>query len=126
MSLIDDNNTKQIRPPMVLTCGIAARPNINLTFSDITGFPIGDTNPSTALDSEEWPIKEITDLQGDGFPLDGSCSFYVSEDGTEDGKLGLKTSIGGTGSLTVSALSEIPALTIYTRGEGTITANNVE
>ena len=122
MSLIDTNNAKQIRPPFLISVGIAARPNINLTFSDLSGFPIGDTNPSAALDSEEWTLKEITDLQSDGFPLDGSCSFYEAGAGSEDGKLGVKTAIGGTGSLTVSASSEIPALTIYTRGEGTITA----
>ena len=125
MSLIDTNNALQIRPPMTITCGIAARPNINLTFSDVTGFPIADTNPSAALDSEDWPVIEITDLQGDGFPLDGSCRFYSSGAGSEDGKVGLKTHIGGTGSLTVSSSSVIPALTIYTRGEGTITANSV-
>lgn len=126
MSLIDTNNALQIRPPMAITCGIAARPNINLSFSDVTGFPIGDTNPSAALDSEEWPIREIADLQGDGFPLDGTCTFYEAEEGSEEGKTGLKTDIGGTGSLTVSAASEIPALTIYTRGTGTITANGVD
>lgn len=125
MSLIDTNNALQIRPPMLVSCGIAARPNINLTFSNITGFPIEDTNPSTALDAEEWPVKEITDLQGDGFPLDGSCVFYVAGTGDEDGKLGLRTHIGGSGSLTASASSEIPALTIYTRGEGTITAGGI-
>ena len=123
MSLIDTNNAKQIRPPFLISCGIAARPNINLTFSDITGFSIGDTNPSVSIDSEEWPIREITDLQGEGFPLDGSCSFYKDGAGSENGKIGLKTHIGGSGSMTVSASQEIPALTIYTRGDGTITAD---
>ena len=122
MSLIDTNNAMQIRPPMLVSCGIAARTNINLSFSSITGFALEDTNPSTSLDSEEWPIKDIADLQGDGFPLDGSCVFYTAGAGSDSGKIGLRTHIGGTGSLTVSASSEIPALTIYTRGEGTITA----
>ena len=121
MSLIDVNNAKQIRPPMQISCGIAARPNIPLTISNVSGFPIGDTNPSTSLDSEEWPIKSIADLQGDGFPVDGSCEFYTAGAGSEDGKLGLMTAIGGSGTLTVSSSSEIPALTIYTVGEGTIT-----
>lgn len=120
MSLIDDNNKLQIRPPFLISCGIAARPNYNLTFSNLVGFPISDTNPSSALDSEEWPIKEIADLQGEGFPLDGSCVFHEAGAGSEDGKLGIKTAIGDTGSLTVSSSAEIPALTVYTRGEGTI------
>lgn len=125
MSAIDTQNAKQIRDPMVISCGIAARPSIDLTFSSITGFLLEDTNPSTSLDTEEWPILAVTDLQGDGFPLDGTCVFYESITGSEDGKIGLQTNIGGTGSLTVSASSVIPALTIYTSGEGTITAGGV-
>lgn len=124
MSAIDVQNTKQIRDPMIISCGIASRPNINLTFSDITGFVLQDTNVSTALDSEEWPVINLADLQDEGFPLDGSCVFYEPVTGSEDGKIGLRTNIGGTGSLTVTAASIIPALTIYTSGQGTITVNN--
>lgn len=126
MSAIDLQNALQIRDPMQISCGIAARPNINLTFADLSGFVVADTNPSASLDAEEWPVIEITDLQGDGFPLDGSCSFYVAGEGSETGKLGARTHIGGTGSLTVSSTQEIPALTIYTKGEGTLTAGGVE
>ena len=103
MSAIDLQNALQIRDPMQISCGIAARPNINLTFADLSGFVVADTNPSASLDAEEWPVIEITDLQGDGFPLDGSCSFYVAGEGSETGKLGARTHIGGTGSLTVSS-----------------------
>ena len=121
MSAIDVQNAKQIRDPMIISCGIISRPDINLTVSDISGFPYGDTNPSVSLDSEEWPIINLADLQGDGFPLDGSCEFYDEGAGSENGKVGLLTDIGGTGELTVSATQMIPSLTIYTSGEGTIT-----
>lgn len=126
MSAIDVQNTKQIRAPMLISCGIAAKANISISISDITGFPYADSNASTSLRSEDWPMKQITDLQEEGFLLDGSCSFYSSGAGSADGKIGLRTHIGGTGSLTVSSASEIPSLTIYTEGEGTITANGIE
>lgn len=122
MTAIDTQNAKQIRAPMKLSCGIAAKASMSLTISEVTGFALQDTNPQASVKSETWPVKQITDLQGDGFPLDGSCSFYEDGAGSEDGKIGLRTHIGGTGSLTVSSTSEIPALTIYTDGEGTITA----
>ena len=122
MSAIDTQNAKQIRDPMLITCGIAAEAKISLTISNVTGFALQDTNAAAAVTEETWPVRQITDLQGDGFPLDGSCEFYASGAGSEDGKIGLRTHIGGTGSLTVSSTSEIPALTVYTEGEGTITA----
>lgn len=127
MSAIDVQNAKQIRAPMIVNCGIAAQMNVNLTFSNISGFPVIDSNPSVAIDAEEWPVRILTDLQGDGFPADGTCEFYDSTvPGSDDGKVGARTHIGGTGSMRVSAAAEIPALTIYTSGEGTITANGVE
>lgn len=126
MSAIDTQNAKQIRDPMLISCGIAARSDISLSISNVSGFVVADTNPATSLASEEWPILRLTDLQDTGFPLDGSCVFYDPGAGSEDGKAGLKTHIGGTGSLTVSSSSVIPALTVYTEGEGTITANGTE
>lgn len=127
MSLIDVNNAKQIRPPMVVQCGIAARSNANLTFANLSGFLIYDSNTSVSLDTEEWPVRELTDLQGEGFPADGTCEFYDDTlAGSIDGKVGVQTHIGGTGSLSVSSVSEIPALTIYTEGTGTVTANGTE
>ena len=112
---------------MIVQCGIAARTNANLTFSNLTGFLIADPNVSVALDSEEWPARELTDLQGLGFPADGTCEFYDSTlAGSIDGKVGVQTHIGGTGSLRVSSTSEIPALTIYTEGVGTVTADGTE
>ena len=126
MSAIDTQNTKQIRNPMVITCGLAAESSININCSDFSGFFLQDSgNPVASLKSAEWPIRRITDLQGDGFPLDGSCEFYTAKVGSEDGKIGSKTHIGGTGSFTVSASAVIPALTIYTEGDGTITVGNM-
>lgn len=127
MSAIDTQNTKQIRDPMIISCGIAAESSINITCSDFSGFYLMDPNPSAALKSDEWPVRGIADLQGDGFPLDGSRSFYKDMTASEDnGKIGAKTHIGDSGGFTVTSTSTIPALTIYTEGAGTLTANGVE
>ena len=126
MAVIDTQNAKQIRDPMIISCGMAAESRVTITCSDFSGFFLQDTNPNASLKSDEWPLRRITDLQGDGFPLDGSCEFYEAGAGSADGKIGVKTHIGGTGSFTVSASSEIPALTIYTEGDGTITADSAE
>lgn len=124
MSAIDIQNLKQIRAPMIVNCGIAAQLSANLTFSAISGFAVIDSNPSVSIDAAEWPTRALADLQGDGFPADGTCEFYDSTiPGSVDGKVGARTHIGGSGSMRVSAAVEIPALTIYTSGEGTITAN---
>ena len=126
MAVIDTQNAKQIRDPMIISCGMAAESRVTITCSDFSGFFLQDTNPNASLKSDEWPLRRITDLQGDGFPLDGSCEFYEAGAGSANGKIGVKTHIGGTGSFTVSASSEIPALTIYTEGDGTITADSAE
>ena len=127
MAAIDTQNAKQIRDPMIISCGIAAESSINITCSDFSGFYLMDPNPSAALKSDEWPVRGIADLQGDGFPLDGSRSFYKDMTASEDnGKIGAKTHIGDSGGFTVTSTSTIPALTIYTEGAGTLTANGVE
>lgn len=126
MAAIDIQNARQIRDPMVVTCGIAAKANVALSVSDITGFALSDTNAATSIKQGEWPIKQITDLQGEGFPLDGTCELYTVAAGSEEGKLGLRTHIGGSGSFTISSTQEIPSLTIYTAGEGTLTAGGTE
>ena len=77
MAAIDIQNARQIRDPMVVTCGIAAKANVALSVSNITGFALSDTNAATSIKQGEWPIKQVTDLQGEGFPLDGTCSGNV-------------------------------------------------
>lgn len=127
MTAIDTQNARQIRDPMLISVSIAAQVSTAITVSNVSGFAVQDTNPSASLPEDSWPVRGITDLQGDGFPLDGSCQWHdPTLAGSEsNGKLGLRTHIGGSGSFTVSAASEIPALTIYTEGEGTITAGGV-
>ena len=128
MSAIDIQNARQIRDPMLINVGIDAESSVTITCSNFSGWAYNDTNPNASVKTDEWPRRMVSDLQGDGFALDGSVQWYVAgmAGSADNGKLGLLTHIGGSGSFTVSAASEIPALTIYTDGPGTITANGVD
>lgn len=67
-------------------------------------------------------MREIADLAGDGFPLDGS---HVLFDATEtpsssNGKLGLRGTAGQNLAVTISAAATMTAVTVSTRETATI------
>lgn len=125
MSTIDIQNAKQIRDPMEVYCGISARAKNNLAFTVSSDVGVIDNNISEALDSEHWEMRQLTDLAGGGFPLDGTRQWYDDIEASEEfGKLGLRSDIGGTTVITVTSATEFAAITIaVTKGSGTITAN---
>jgi hypothetical protein len=130
MPTIDEENRKAIRTPFEVHCGLSGRDTkVDLTFSSITG-AVTDSNASEALDNEHWDMRNLTDLSGGGFPLDGSCSLYdPSLTGSlENGKLGLRSKLGETITVTVNAKTDIAALTIAVTSDaaGTITANGTD
>ena len=130
MPTIDEENRKSIRTPFEVHCGLSGRDTkVDLTFSGITG-AITDSNASEALDNDHWDMRNLTDLSGGGFPLDGNCSLYdPSLTGSlENGKLGLRSELGKTVTVTVSAKTDIAALTIAVTSDaaGTITANGID
>lgn len=128
MSQIDIENAKQIRDPMEVYAGISSRSDVDLVFSISGNVAAVDTNEDTSLDTEIWDMIPLCDLQGDGFPLDGTRQLYDSSlvASLDDGKLGVRTDIGGTITIDVTAASIIEAVTIEIySGTGTITANGV-
>jgi hypothetical protein len=130
MPTIDEENKKAIRTPFEVHCGMSGRDTkVDLTFSDITG-AVTDTNPSEALDNEHWDMRNLTDLSGGGFPLDGSCSLYDASipGSNEEGKMGLRSKLGETVSVTVKAKTVIAALTVAVTSDssGTISANGAD
>lgn len=130
MLTIDEENRKSIRTPFEVHCGLSGRDTkVDLTFSGITG-AITDSNASEALDNEHWDMRTLTDLSGGGFPLDGSCSLYdpTLTGSLENGKLGLRSELGKTLTVTVNAKTDIAALTIAVTSDaaGTITANGID
>ena len=97
----------------------------------IDGVKVFDSvNFTTAIRQASYPMLSLTDFQGDGFPLDGSCSLY-DEDLTPStsGKYGIRTNIGSEGlttELTLTFDAEVLAVTVtVSSGSGTITANDV-
>lgn len=124
---INSQNAKQIRDKMEVYCGLSARSTADLTFS-IQGEKLKDTNYNVALDTESWDMRHLTDFAGEGFPLDGSCELLDTsiEGSLDDGKLGIRTPIGGSVTAQVTANKTIVAVTVaVTSGTGTITANGV-
>ena len=69
-------------------------------------------------------MRHLTDLQGDGFPLDGSCEYYQASDGSAEGKFGMRSHVGSGFRIYVSADKEVAAITMAFVGDsdGTITA----
>ena len=125
---INSENLKSIRSAMEVYCGLTYRTTNTLTYSISGAVKLDDNNIATSLYNSEWDMRHLADFSGAGFPLDGSCELYDG-DGTAslgNGKLGIRSDIGGTFTVTVTALSTIAALTIaVTSGTGTITANGV-
>ena len=128
MATIASENAKQIRKAMQVHCGMTSRVDVNLNFTVSGDIAASDSNRNVALDTEEWAMRNLADFQGDGFPLDGT---RILKDSTvfgslADGKIGIRSDIGGTMMVTATATQQFAALTVaVTSGTGTITANGV-
>ena len=72
-------------------------------------------------------MRNIADLAGDGFPLDGSYRLYDPNEATSssNGKLGLRGNAGQDVAVTITASATLTAVTVATRGVGTITVGGV-
>lgn len=72
-------------------------------------------------------MRNIADLAGDGFPLDGSYRLYDPNEATDatNGKLGLRGNSGQDVAVTITASATLTAVTVATRGVGTITVGGV-
>ena len=122
MPTIASENLKNIRQGMDVFVHVQQLQNTALTVTS-TNNAIADL---TSLQTSEIDLRTLTDLQGEGFPLDGSCVVYdSSQSATVDGgKVGIRSNIGTAMTVTVSASTTINALTLRCYGNGTITANS--
>lgn len=111
MPTIAEANANTIRPGMQVFCGITYAGNAELSFE------VEDATIYDNLQNEE--PANLTDLAGDGFPLDGSCVEYTAG---MDG-IGAISDVGAIMTITVTSTAVIPGITIRCSGEGEILCN---
>lgn len=120
MTTINAQNALQIREkPMEVYITLQAGSSAKI--SNYT--PQGNYKSyDSTLGDSALSMREIADLAGAGFPLDGS---HVLFDATEtpsssNGKLGLRGTAGQNLAVTISAAATMTAVTVSTRGTATI------
>lgn len=120
---IDIENAKQIRQPMdVLIEMNVPDTSVTLTFS---GYSSTAKVADGVLGRQAWPMRGLADLQGQGFPLDGSRVLYDSSISASEtnGKLGVRGNIGQTVNVTVTGSTTIRSLTVFATGATSVTYN---
>ena len=122
MPTIDSENAKQIRQPMdVLITMSLADDDITMTYSGYSSAKVADGK----LDERSWSMRKLADLQGDGFPLDGSCVLYNSatQPSQANGKLGVRSNVGQSVTVTATGSKVMPSLTVLVTGAASVTYN---
>ena len=79
----------------------------------------------STLGNTAYSMRDIADLAGEGFPLDGSHRLYDPNEGADatNGKLGLRGNAGANVSVKITASATLTAVTVSTRGVGTISVS---
>lgn len=118
---IDIENAKQIRQPMDVVIEMnVPDTSVTLTYSGyFTTSKISDGE----LDEPTWPMRGLADLQGQGFPLDGSRELYDSgvTPSEANGKIGVRGNIGQSVNVTVRGNKTIASLFVHATGAESIT-----
>ena len=121
MSAIDIQNSRQIRDPMDVLITLTLGTNIALTYSGYSSAKVADG----VLNQSSWPMRGLADLQGNGFPLDGSRVLYNpnTSPSQTNGKLGVRGNVGQPVSVTATGNDTIAALAISVTGAASVTLN---
>ena len=125
---ITTNNNLQIRQPFEIHCGLMANQNIAITYTVTGDVAAIDSNISDALSNPTWPLRNVTDFYSSGIPLDGSEVFLddTVPASAGDGKIGIRTDVGGSITISGTASRVIPAITVFfASGTGSVTFNSV-
>lgn len=121
MSAIDIQNSRQIRDPMDVLITLSLGTDIAMTYSGYSSAKVADG----VLNQSSWPMRGLADLQGNGFPLDGSRVLYNpnTSPSQTDGKLGVRGNVGQPVSVTATGNDTIAALAISVTGAASVTLN---
>lgn len=119
MSAIDVQNAKQIRDPMDVLITLSLGTDIAMTYSGYSSAKVADG----VLNQSSWPMRGLADLQGNGFPLDGSRVLYNpnTSPSQTNGKLGVRGNVGQPVSVTATGNDTIAALAITVTGAASVT-----
>ena len=119
MTTINEQNARQIRKPMevYVRMDLSDR-SITMNYSGYSSAKIADGK----LDQTNWKMRKITDLQGDGFPLDSSCVLYnpSTAASASNGKIGIRGNIGETVSVTITGSAVMDSATIMVTGASSV------
>lgn len=119
MTTINEQNAKQIRKPMEVYVRMdLSDKSITMTYSGYSSAKIADGK----LDQTDWKMRKLTDLQGDGFPLDSSCTLYnpSTAASASSGKIGVRGNIGEPVSVTVTGSAVMDSATIIVTGASSV------
>ena len=121
MSAIDVQNSRQIRDPMDVLITLSLGTDIAMTYSGYSSAKVADG----VLNQSSWPMRGLADLQGNGFPLDGSRVLYNpnTSPSQTNGKLGVRGNVGQPVSVTATGNDTIAALAITVTGAASVTLN---
>lgn len=121
MSQIDIQNAKQIRDPMTVLISMEVPEDVAVTYSDFQNVKIEDAQ----LGQRAWPMRQLADLQGEGFALDGSRSLYDPSvtASAANGKIGVRGDVGEDVTFTVSGDSNINGLSLAATGTDRVLFN---
>lgn len=121
MSAIDIQNSRQIRDPMDVLITLSLGTDVAMTYSGYSSAKVADG----VLNQSSWPMRGLADLQGNGFPLDGSRVLYdpSTSPSHTSGKLGVRGNVGQPVSVTATGNGTIAALAISVTGAASVTLN---
>lgn len=114
---IDLENAKQIRQPMAIRIEFdASNPEIELKASN-AGIAPKLFNYSDI--TQEWAMRPLADLQGDGFLLTGESQLYDSSviDSNETGKIGVRGNIGDVVAIRIAPVTAVNSVVIQATGD---------
>ena len=117
---INTQNALQIRErPMDVYIHMLAGSSTTISSYSVSTYKSYDST----LGNTSWSMRAITDLAGDGFPLDGSCQWYDSTvtPSANNGKLGARSTVGSNMNITISSGSTLTSITVASEGVSTIT-----
>lgn len=117
---INTQNALQIRErPMDVYIHMLAGSTATISSYSVSTYKSYDST----LGNTSWSMRAITDLAGDGFPLDGSCQWYDSTvtPSATNGKLGARSTVGSNMDITISSGSTLTSITVASEGVSTIT-----